>query len=432
MGTVRLRKTERGIPAHGVRSPMPGRGLWGVALILMTIGMYGCSATHVIPWNPVEPPTQTERPVGGVYFYCNFAGMPWLVTPCEKHVELRGMEESRCPDDRGSYELCGHVLAHHQPQNPRQAQNATDVIGYIRDELHEGPTFYLPGEAQFYEGCSSGPVAGRYRFEYMAGQAMGVVTFRLLARTIRDCPQPGDRWRFISRQEDPASCCEVIRVLPSGEQECECSWKIEVRLTDWDEVRMRHRNRLEELPAPRLQTWVGPAPYVRCGRIDRCNPNVDSPHTWDAHRAVHWGLPEMNRALECLARHWFVACSRWYGDPPPPEFLEGSILLAVEPQNLVITDMSLPGGGLLDIAGRWRSPHTWHRQGRDADLVGLSVPADGRCGPRPTGTYDERWKDTRLWDEEWTREVWRACGIHALDNDPGHIRLGYQPRRRRP
>lgn len=361
----------------GGRRPALARGLWGMTLALMTVGVYGCAATHVIPWDPVEA-RQTERPIGGVDFYCYLPGMPWYPVPCAKHVELTGMEESRCPG-----ESCGHVLAQHQPSDPRDA--GQEVIGYIRDELHEGPTFHLPERHQFYETCSSQPVYGQYRFEYVAGQAMGVVTFKLLARTVRDCPWPGVRWRFLTRQEDPSSCCTVVRQTPSGEEECECSWKIDVRLADWDEMRMQYRNRLQELPPPPLRSWMGPAPYVRCGRVETCDPNVDSPYTWPSHPSVHWGLPAMNRALECLARHWFVECSRWYGDPPDPLFLEGSILQAFDPQNLAITDMSLPGGGLLDIGGTWRSPHRFHRQGRDADLVDVSVPADGRCGLRPDG-----------------------------------------------
>ncbi len=35
---------------------------------------------------------------------------------------------------------------------------------------------------------------------------------------------------------------------------------------------------------------------------------------------------------------------------------------------LVINDLSLPNGGLFDICGRWRTGHSFHRTGRDADI----------------------------------------------------------------
>lgn len=51
-------------------------------------------------------------------------------------------------------------------------------------------------------------------------------------------------------------------------------------------------------------------------------------------------------------------------------------------------DMSLPAGGLFDIAGEWTHPHRSHRKGRDADLN--TVPGNAEPGYVPPPCEDDR------------------------------------------
>lgn len=147
----------------------------------------------------------------------------------------------------------------------------------------------------------------------------------------------------------------------------------------------------------------------------------------------------MNGALQCIAEEWFKRCSKWSSSPPDDmplaELIQDSSWL-VEPQNLVIADMSLPGGGLLDIGENWKpiadsagkcpggDGHCWHRFGIDADLLRLSVPTDGRCGPRPIKKDD--WKKTPLWDKYEGGQIdnmARRCRLRLFSNDRNHVRL---------
>ena len=386
----------------------------GLAWVALGLGGWGCAAWRVKPWNPVEPLRDQERPVGRVYAYCVWAGTFFVPAPCEKRVELVEVQEGPCPGER-----CGHVLAEHTPSDPKGA-GLFDAIGYIRDQIHAGEAFELPGGNDFYRGCHTEPVMGEYWYEYVAGQVMGDIKFRITYRTVPDCPERGDRWRFLTREEDPESCCVRVRWVSGNPpvHECECEWTISARYLG-----------LQELPPPPYQTPQGEQfPYVRCGRTGpACDPDRDSPNTWAAHPSVHWGRPEMNDALKCLAWKGFEACSRWRLLSPPED--PGRVEVLEDAQSLAITDMSLPGGGLLDINLDWGTPHRWHRQGCDADLVGVSVPADGRCGPRPTGTYDPRWRHTKLWDRDFLRVIRWECGIEPpFEGDPGHVRLVDAPR----
>ncbi len=401
-----------------------GLGIW--LPLFLTVSCAGV----VRPWDPSNP-DQTERPFGQFKAWCTIYQTN-IVVPCAKRAEIDKMEESQCPGDR-----CNHVLSRHSPRDPKAAGIA--VIGHLQDD-HATDRLALPDANNFYKDCNT-PEAWSWNYRYYSGQAAGEIVIKSVFRTLQGCPPGMQYGRFIHKSEDPASCCEDVReVSPGLVWECTCTQRVRVRY------------KLKELPPPPLRTWDGtPAPYVRCGLVASCDPQgrVDSPHTWESHPSVHYGTPEMNKALQCLASLWFRLCSRWNTDSPlyplyifihPLEDLIADPYLLLEPQNLVITDMSLPGGGLLDIGGNWqpiisrlpcpRGPgHCLHRYGIDADLVGYSVPLDGRCGPtaQPPNTYSPLWLRTPIWekvDNEYVNSLLlRMCDLEAFRGDPGHVRL---------
>ena len=103
--------------------------------------------------------------------------------------------------------------------------------------------------------------------------------------------------------------------------------------------------------------------------------------------------------------------------------------MVTTPQDLVVSDMSLPYGGLFDVAHDWkpldRPPqnsgigHWTHRRGTEVDLSHASVPLTGQCGPRPPGqTGDPTWKQTKLWTDE---NLLINTGFKRNDLDPGHL-----------
>lgn len=126
------------------------------------------------------------------------------------------------------------------------------------------------------------------------------------------------------------------------------------------------------------------------------NPDFDNPYNWPAHPQVHWGEGYLLDSLWCLGREWYVECGT----------------------DLVITDISLPKGGLLDVNQDWSTPHKTHRRGTDADISAKSVPTNRICGPRPAGgTYDPVWEKTKL-----RKIAIKNCELRPLKGDPGHLR----------
>lgn len=182
---------------------------------------------------------------------------------------------------------------------------------------------------------------------------------------------------------------------------------------------------LVELPAP-SKVFPGnnqPIPYVRCGLMTACTGTEDVPYNWSTHPWVHWGTPQTVDAIVDFAETWYQTCSTKVSDPST-----GNMTIVV-PQNLAINDISLPLGGLLDVANDWEPTysgqsggHISHRNGVDIDLVQVSVPSDPSiCGTRPTkGTRDDKWKNTRLWRKK--QEILFGTKLRALRDDPGHLR----------
>jgi hypothetical protein len=175
---------------------------------------------------------------------------------------------------------------------------------------------------------------------------------------------------------------------------------------------------LSELEAPGQD-----GKYTRCGKIktDECMNFQDVPYNNPYHPTVHWGRSILTTQLiNCLSRKWVNACSK-------------CSLFTVK---LVISDISLPGGGLLDIDHNWGTEpegHIRHRHGTDADLVGRSVRRLCGCGEPPEKTWSLEWLTPP--NPLWTGiKIGRSCGLTypipvingVKKKDPGHvcIRLG--------
>ena len=315
----------------------------GIAIcVSMTLGiwpgMVTAPAGAVEPWDPTNP-RQNERPREEWVAFCalrvdRWLGMPDIYIPCAKQATLTEFRQGSCPGEE-----CGHVPAAHTPDNARAV--GYDLAGYLTDDVSGTvPTYDLP----MYDGCADDVVRTDYTFRYMAGQVMGRVQVRITFRitdTLLACEPWMERLRSLHRSEDPASCC--VQVLDGG-RTCICIDELAVRYGD-----------LVELPPPRVMTtmpWAGELyPYVRCGRVRTCRADSDTPDAWAMHPAVHWGRVELVQALQCLADAWFRRCSLWAGGTPPPPWEEDAGQALLAPQNLAVTDMSLPGGGLLDIRG---------------------------------------------------------------------------------
>lgn len=184
---------------------------------------------------------------------------------------------------------------------------------------------------------------------------------------------------------------------------------------------------LIELPAPPF-FFSGsrqPIPYVRCGLTgeDVCPGNIDNPHSWPAHRRTHWGTSKTVASLVEVADRWYRACSTYFYDPAT----DSDQILT--PQDLVISDMSVPYGGLFDVGGDWTPSysgqssegHSSHRIGVDIDLSCVSVPSPGACGPRPGsgGTKSPIWIQTRIWTDP---DLFEGTKLRPLPDDPGHLR----------
>jgi len=68
----------------------------------------------------------------------------------------------------------------------------------------------------------------------------------------------------------------------------------------------------------------------------------------DAHPYNHYGTPQMNKSLINLATNYNLSCPK--------------------ADTLYYNDMSLEWGGLFDINGNWKAPHTTHRYGTEIDI----------------------------------------------------------------
>ncbi|MEW5745386.1 MAG: hypothetical protein AB1805_08125 [Nitrospirota bacterium] len=316
--------------------------------------------------NTIEPysPQKRIKPSRDFLTYCYdiFTGTH---VPCPFEVFLKG-EPEECPQPESLQ--CGHVDVHHAPAHRNDMPESSKVsnLGGVTDQWQTAPSTSLPERY-------TTTLAPDYRFTYHSGALSGRMEVSIFAS------RPPAGYYFLSPPCESNQTCTVYSVMDVGYKG------------------------FSELPAPLPRTssgvslddgeWDG---YVRCGRTARCSePVVDDPYNWPAHPHVHWGEDYVIDALWCLSREWYAACGT----------------------DLVISDMSLPKGGLLDVNENWSTPHKSHRMGEDTDISAKSVPTNGICGPRPSGgTFDPVWKDTVL------RRLAGQCMLRPLKGDPGHLR----------
>lgn len=294
--------------------------------------------------------------------------------PCPYQVSIEGVP---CRTSDGpATNLCGHLDAFHTPtsRNDLTESRKVAVLGGLTDAWQQTPKTGLPVRTM-------PPQNPRYSFTYHAGEVSGEVHLKAVAVS------PPDGYYFIAPCESRESCT-ILRIMAVG-------------LTGLEELRAPLPLPPpppwppEEVPAP--ETWDG---YVRCGRTALCpEPVSDNPYNWPAHPQVHWGKFEFLNNLILLGRLWYANCC----------------------QPLVISDISLPDGGLLDIGDNWQTPHSLHRYGISADISNKSVPGNPSlqcdCGPKPTGTtLDPVWEKTML------RKFADEYQLAPLNNDPGHLK----------
>ncbi|HPD56782.1 MAG TPA: hypothetical protein P5294_04210 [Smithellaceae bacterium] len=164
--------------------------------------------------------------------------------------------------------------------------------------------------------------------------------------------------------------------------------------------------RFSELPQPLPPTgeygyWADG--YVRCGMSSKCTDipdNIDPvnwmlydrPYNWPMHPTVHWGIWDFNFELIRLAKKWYEVLGR----------------------PLVINDISLPKGGLLDCEMPWKTPHKSHRKGIEADILGISVISVGR----PTGPTDKQWEKIYI-----KYKLLERLGLMYQEGDYNHLRF---------
>lgn len=274
---------------------------------------------------------------------------------------------------------CGHIGIEHTTDKPE----FPEVAGGLVDEYYyENLTFHLPARTQ----------QTYYSFDFLNSQLMSKVKIKIIASGL---PMP----HFFVTPCESGFRCTGYQTLELG------------------------RKDLMELEAPQDSN----PNYLRCGKISECKTAddppkpKDDPYSWKAHRTIHWGTKMLIDKLKRLAMIWKIKC-----DNP-----------------LVITDMSLPGGGLLDCGEKpdflinWDTPHYSHRHGTDADLVKYSVPiphGEIDCGeiPGKDGTYDKKWKSDK--NPLWNPPLYMAARVgftyptkekypYLPSDDPGHLCL---------
>jgi hypothetical protein len=277
-------------------------------------------------------------------------------------------EVENCPQP-GPNTQCGHVDAYHNPssRNDLTENKKVTVLGGLTDQWQQTPATQLPQRETTWQNPD-------YSYTYHAG----VISGNVQVWSFSSRPPAG--YYFLSPPCESKQNCSVYSIMEVGDKGF---FEMPAPLP-------------RQSPTPELDDWQWDG-YVRCGKTANCpEPVVDNPYNWPAHPQVHWGEGHLLDGLWCLGREWYVECGT----------------------DLVISDMSLPKGGLLDVNQDWSTPHKSHRRGTDVDISAKSVPINGICGPRPTGgTYDPAWEKTKL--GEIAEE---HCELRPLENDPGHLR----------
>lgn len=340
----------------------------------------------VPPSDPPGPTPTTKSITITTGCYCIVHGPE----RCKTTIRLRGLADEDCPPTPGL--PCGHTKALH-----------TDILsgdwaragGFLIDPRSPG----VPTKGIVFGNTPQDPAEHTYM--YTAGQASGRFMIQSVATEL-----PPYHY-FLTPQTNPSSDCETATT-------CTLDYRVMVAVTG-----------LKEFQKPILISNVNdqPLPWLRCG-LTPCAEGVDDPYNWPEHRRTHWGTKNTLDDLVSLSWAWYNTCSDSTFDPV------AGIDVITAPQDLVVSDMSLPYGGLFDIRSDWRpldnpvgsgAGHWYHRQGIDVDLSRMSVPLSRRCGPRPSnGTYDPLWRQTRIWRDDSLLE---DIGLtHPYFDDPGHLK----------
>jgi hypothetical protein len=294
--------------------------------------------------------------------------------PCPFQVSLEGVICRAAGSPENTF--CNHVDAYHRPTSRNDLEEPQKVIaiGGLTDAGQGSPTTILPVRM-------TPRYPPHYWFTYHSGEISGQVDVKAVGIA------PPDGYWFIAPPCESRESCTILRTMDVG-------------IRGFEKLR-------DPLPLPPPPPWPPgeePSPdawdgYVRCGWTTFCTePVIDSPHNWRAHPHVHWGRFDFLDNLTRLGRLWYKNCC----------------------QPLVLSDISLPWGGLLDTKNDWQIPHKSHRYGIDADISRTSVPVNPSlqcdCGPKPTGsTIDPVWKKTAL------RKLAKKCGLRPMKDDPGHL-----------
>ncbi|PKN51684.1 MAG: hypothetical protein CVU55_10615 [Deltaproteobacteria bacterium HGW-Deltaproteobacteria-13] len=266
---------------------------------------------------------------------------------CTTEITISEAFDETCtgaPDIR-----CGHNDAQHTPasRSAMLKNNYPDVTRIIGG---------LTNSWQTTMKTKLNPIslAGDYHYNYFPGEITGMVSIKQFTYGL----PPG--WVFLPPCESPYTCTYLTPVITE----------------QLGYVELFAPNPPTEENLPYWWLWDG---YVRCGKSSDCNVpdyydpvnwlEYDNPYNWPAHPTTHWGQWQFLEELKMFAQRWYLA----FGKP------------------LVINDISLPYGGLLDCTTPkpdWKVPHSSHRKGIDADILSMSVPE--RIG-RPSGAKDIKW-----------------------------------------
>ncbi|HPD56305.1 MAG TPA: hypothetical protein P5294_08615 [Smithellaceae bacterium] len=350
----------------------------GTALSQRTVGAMG-----------IEPRYEAagEKPKREMKTRCVFVFTGQTV-PCSFETYIsQAHEENDCHG--AALTKCGHTDKEHtisrsQILNNNDAETVR-ILGGLTDALQpeEKMTAKLDRREKQME----------YSFTYHSGEVSGKITIKQIARNVWD----GGFWGsfFLPPCESSATCTHLI---PVNIEHCGGKYACQ---------------RFSELPQPLPPTgeygyWADG--YVRCGMSSKCTdiPDdidpvnwmlYDRPYNWPAHPTVHWGRWDFNFELMMLA-------NKWYNTFKKP---------------LVINDISLPKGGLLDCGKppdykiNWKTPHSSHRKGIEADILSVSVP---QSVGRPSGPGHEKWK--RIYEDYGLLE---EVKIKYQEGDYNHLKL---------
>ena len=266
--------------------------------------------------------------------------------PCSHEVTILPPPNENCEGGDGI--RCGHNDAKHTVTRSTILNNNNNdkfrILGGLSDALNPQATHL------------TAILTEDYYFKLFSGEISGMLSVEKVST-----PPPG--WMFLPPCESIYSCTTLYPVFIQhcgGKRFC------------WIFNELRKPDTLKD-------------GYIRCGKQSTCMAKdlpddlddvnwleYDDPYNWPAHPTTDWGDWQFLYELKKMAKLWYEK----FGRP------------------LVINDISLPYGGLLDVNINWKRPHGSHRKGISADILSLGVPADIKPTKGPT---DEQW--VSVWND---------------------------------